>query len=53
MKKETEKNDKSFKNYLNYSICDEINKLFKKNEKDYIYRECELVEIKNRVLIIK
>ena len=53
MKKETEKSDESFKNYFNYSICDEINKLFKKDEKNYIYRKCEFTKMKNRALIIK
>ena len=53
MKKEIKKNDKSFKNCFNYSICDEINKLFEKDEKNHTCRKCEFTEMKNRALIIK
>ena len=53
MKKETKENNKSFKNCFNYSICDEVNKLFEENEKDYTCRECEFIKMKNRALTVK
>ena len=51
MRKKAAEDNELIENYFNDDICDEVIKLFKKNERNHICFERELAKIKNYALI--